>query len=591
MVSVLPLRNLMTTLLLQVNVRSVLLLRLLLRTRFVLHSMGWDGPKGSRECKGKGDGSKGQLKYGEDGQQKPTDTSGQLKTHKEKRKREPSVGANSTRKPSVDEGRRAPQSRVDSEVDSSPERQPQKKVKVGVLWPAKFSGRQAFQKRPHRAAVINFNDSDSDSPVPPPPPPRHRTSRPSQATPSQSRPSAATPQGIEDKFNDDGEGMDGEEADHEEEAEDDDPTANDSDPMLGDDDLDEEEVPAVILRGQRQLTKKQQDKLRSEMPEIRPAQVTPQAKKQAKTHHSGLVSVSNKMHDGIKWLPRTRIKIVQNPKSVKMVKKAQNANVQQVMSHAYVLGDRMMVFGREEDRGLNVTSDALNTMLTPMDKAGIDRIGLEALIQSADVLGTPARGTLLTAWNAGRTSTISNRSRVMSLIFKLTVPAEDAGTVPDKTLLLKEMNYIYPWTSAGGFDRRAPYESLVIKSAVRLGFFTNVVYVGIGLQNIALCTSSLENKPSEFEVPLEMVALAMTAVEAVIHEHSLRISKPIEFGAANAPAYHEHRIRLADFRQQKPKRYHRVMHDIFKAVTAGHTLHSGTHGTGINWDDVPDDDE
>ncbi|TFY50700.1 hypothetical protein EVJ58_g10929 [Rhodofomes roseus] len=175
----------------------------------------------------------------------------------------------------------------------------------------------------------------------------------------------------------------------------DDQVAYDSDPMLDDDDpVDEEEVPVVVLRGQRQLTKKQQDKLKAEMPEIRPAQVTSKTKKHAQTsHHAGSVSVDNK-HNSIKWRARTMIAIIENPKSVKMAKRAQNGNVQQVMSHAYILGDQMVVFGRKEDRGLDITINTVNTMLTPLDKAGVDRIAYEALVQAADVLGYTGEGDI-----------------------------------------------------------------------------------------------------------------------------------------------------------------------------------------------------
>ncbi|KAH9840304.1 uncharacterized protein C8Q71DRAFT_721998 [Rhodofomes roseus] len=650
------------------------------------------------------------------------DRGGQVKssTHnlKTKRKRDgpPSgdVGAARTAVPRA--ARRVNSSDAD---ESGSERQPQKKAKVSVL--------PQSQKRPHRAAVINFDHSDSDLPLSLPPPlPRRlpaatpRTSQPaSQPARSQSRPRAAIPQGYEDDLDDDGEGMGLDHVDHGEEAEDDvdeeaelreqcvdfeaervsikgsggsqsmnmdrDPSSSDdmpsaqpprfrskvsrsssvvsyaseppyssepssmsygleppedrdtddgefeaprtrsdneeqddrvvydSDPMLDDDELDEEEAPAVVSRGQRQLTKKQQDKLRSEMPEIRPAQVTPKTKKHAQTsHHAGSVSVDSK-HNSIKWRARTMITIIENPKSVKMAKRAQNGNVQQVMSHAYILGDQMMVFGRKDDRGLDITINTVNTMLTPLDKAGVDRIAYEALVQAADVLGYTGEGDIADRLERGvwehyakplagyvahrlgmaRTGIRKAIALVVEHQFRLTIPAEDLLMVPDKTLLLKEMNYVFPWTSMGGFDQRAPYESSVIKSAVRSGFFTNAGYVGIGLQNIALCTSSLESKPSEHEVPPEMVALATTAVESVIHEHSLRLSKAVEFGAASAPAYREHMVRLADFRQQRPKRYHRVMHDIFKAVTVGHTLHQGLDGGGaiINWNDIPDDEE
>lgn len=55
-------------------------------------------------------------------------------------------------------------------------------------------------------------------------------------------------------------------------------------------------------------------------------------------------------------------------------------------------------------------------------------------------------------------------------------------------------------------------------------------------------------------------------VEAVLSDHNLSLTKS-DFGATSAPAYRAHMVRLADFRHALSKRYHRVMHDLFKAAT------------------------
>lgn len=61
--------------------------------------------------------------------------------------------------------------------------------------------------------------------------------------------------------------------------------------------------------------------------------------------------------------------------------------------------------------------------------------------------------------------------------------------------------------------------------------------------------------------------LHLYQVEAVISDAHLKLKKPSEFGPSHHTLYCAHMICLADFRRQRPKRYHRVMHSIFTTVT------------------------
>lgn len=104
----------------------------------------------------------------------------------------------------------------------------------------------------------------------------------------------------------------------------------------------------------------------------------------------------------------------------------------------------------------------------------------------------------------------------------------NAGTpAPTSRKLLEDMNYIYPWDpkvrrsslrfgnlfmlSQDGFNRRAPYENTVIKSALRAAFFAQQQYLSVGLQNSTLFKSTTDAS-TEIEIPADMLALTMTAV-------------------------------------------------------------------------------
>ncbi|KAH9924054.1 uncharacterized protein B0H18DRAFT_1120129 [Fomitopsis serialis] len=357
-------------------------------------------------------------------------------------------------------------------------------------------------------------------------------------------------------------------------------------PELSDEESDD---PVVVPRGQQpgKLTKKQKAKLKAEVPEIRLAPVALKAKARMKSRHPGLVPANDTVKT-IKWLSRTDIEIIRRKHSVKIDIKPQSAVIIQLIHFSYGFGDQMVVFGREEDRQLKTAADFsdVNSMLTPLEKDGLDRMAYEALVQAADGLGYGGHGDIAQRLEIG-----SDEDYAKPLRAYLVHHTEDDSTVPDKASLLKEMGYIYPWTSTDGFDRRALYESPVIKSAVRSAFFTNAQYHNVGLSNSNLFSSSMQAAPSEYEVSREMIALAMTAVESVISDSNLNMSKASEFGAPSAPAYREHIARLTEFRRQRPTRYHRVMHGIFKAATAGHVMHSSMRigGTSIDWEDIPDE--
>lgn len=66
-----------------------------------------------------------------------------------------------------------------------------------------------------------------------------------------------------------------------------------------------------------------------------------------------------------------------------------------------------------------------------------------------------------------------------------------------------------------GFNRRAPYENPVIKSALRAAFFTQQQYLSVGIQNSTLFKSNTDAS-TEYEIPAEMLALTMTAVWSTV---------------------------------------------------------------------------
>lgn len=106
---------------------------------------------------------------------------------------------------------------------------------------------------------------------------------------------------------------------------------------------------------------------------------------QAPSEHTSRESQS----DNIKWLLHTHIVVVHGKKTVSMDIKPQNAVIQQVMHHAYAIGDTIIAFGSHnaKDSCSDDSFEMLSTMNTQMDKAGIESIAFTALIKAAEKLG------------------------------------------------------------------------------------------------------------------------------------------------------------------------------------------------------------
>ncbi|KAH9927364.1 uncharacterized protein B0H18DRAFT_954479 [Fomitopsis serialis] len=318
---------------------------------------------------------------------------------------------------------------------------------------------------------------------------------------------------------------------------------------LSDDGSDMEMAEVVVRSKPRPLTKNQRKKLKDEMPEIREAKI--------KAPHASQVDEDNT----VVWQSHTEIVLKHGGvKSMKIDLKPQNADVRQLIHESYPIGDQLLVFGHE-DQPLKFSE--LKIMETPMQKECVDKIAFKALVKAADKLRFDGEGVSPPASQPN----INEESPY-------------AGGGPNEAALLTDMRYIYPWTEEAGFDQNAPYENPVIIPAVHAAFFMSTPNYGISLlSNGDNFKSSNVLTASEYEIPPRMLALTMTAVEAVVSDHKLKLQKPMEFGPANASTYREHMIRLADFRQQKPNRYHRVMHNIFKAVVCDRFIFLWMHFT------------
>ncbi|OSD02200.1 hypothetical protein PYCCODRAFT_410012 [Trametes coccinea BRFM310] len=89
-----------------------------------------------------------------------------------------------------------------------------------------------------------------------------------------------------------------------------------------------------------------------------------------------------------------------------------------------------------------------------------------------------------------------------------------------------------------------------------------------------------------------MLALAATALEAVLSDHVTRATG--DFGISMANPYGEHLATAIDFRIKKPGPYHELTHRLFLACSAAHSssiqaARGGQRGRArVDWDNIAD---
>jgi len=137
------------------------------------------------------------------------------------------------------------------------------------------------------------------------------------------------------------------------------------------------------------------------------------------------------------------------------------------------------------------------------------------------------------------------------------------GDVTRASQLLDRSCYIYPMTDEIP-DRTKPFSGEIVPETVKVAFFGSG---GTGVKYSNCFKSSLCNKPDEYEVPPTMVALTMTATEALLRDAQGGLSSDF-VGEIFDAIFNAHLLRLVNLRVTKPLIYHRLMHKMFLTVTS-----------------------
>ncbi|KAI8969457.1 hypothetical protein BD414DRAFT_541114 [Trametes punicea] len=165
-----------------------------------------------------------------------------------------------------------------------------------------------------------------------------------------------------------------------------------------------------------------------------------------------------------------------------------------------------------------------------------------------------------------------------------TTPIDDLHT------LASDDNFLYPRTPSGRYDYTQPFGCDALCDVIRAAFFTPKQYHNTGLRLTHKFTSLSPTAPHEKEIPAAMLALAASALEAVLTDHVNQMTS--DFTVSMHGPYTEHLATAIDLFSKKPGPYHSLTHRIYQVVTSGQPQasqpsRSSKRGRArIDWDNI-----
>ncbi|KAG6836265.1 hypothetical protein H0H93_009625 [Arthromyces matolae] len=138
--------------------------------------------------------------------------------------------------------------------------------------------------------------------------------------------------------------------------------------------------------------------------------------------------------------------------------------------------------------------------------------------------------------------------------------------------LREKGSYIYPMNTLAHVPgellrREKPFQHVSIISTLRDAIFTSTRGSTLAAKHVARFISTREDRPDELEVPIAMLCMVATAVLAAIDDWKTGLQKISEFSAETyTDTYRGHELFLKNIRDADPKKFHRLMADIYIAA-------------------------
>ncbi|KAI1782344.1 hypothetical protein LXA43DRAFT_1068902 [Ganoderma leucocontextum] len=318
-------------------------------------------------------------------------------------------------------------------------------------------------------------------------------------------------------------------------------------------------------------------KLRDELPQIVPSS----SRRHTAPAHS------TKDGEARPWLPCTNISDVLSTASGKSWKIGKTG-LRSEMSGVVDEGIRLATIALQFE---SYDIDTESMQYTPFGVQGLEQYALDPLISAAENLKYDGENDITHQLEAGSSTEYIDplcayvAKRLRS--YRLTIKAAALQTIP---MLLERSNFIFPRTAQGDFNRAKPFSGDGFAEVIKVAFYTQQQYHDIGLKTVHLLRSTSPHAPHELEIPPTMLALAATAIEAVITDRVNHTTSDFT-GQGLHQSFMAHLQDILDFCTNRPAAYHALMHGTAIAVMDG-TVHTQSIGGGhqghsrIDWDSI-----
>ncbi|TBU24683.1 hypothetical protein BD311DRAFT_780813 [Dichomitus squalens] len=318
--------------------------------------------------------------------------------------------------------------------------------------------------------------------------------------------------------------------------------------------------------------------------------------------------------DDRNWLQRTDITDALAPWSSNkwtVNLKPMGSEMHAVMKLSFMLCQMHLVFRDLDDPQLTAPEQVAG-IVTGFDNAGMNDFALQALVKAAMDKGYDGENDIVDRLLYGLANLYVDPLVGYKAAASTFPSVVQVSSLPAAELEELGQNFIFPRTGAvrislsqsihlsslivtcqtqGTWDTKQPFAGAGLGETIRAMFFGTDHAHSLGLRNISKMTSSLSSAAREHEIPAAMIALAATAIHSVLLDAQTPItsSKGEEFaGPVLGGAYKGYLESLLRTHKAKPRKYHKITHQLYIVATNGRAMSGATSQSDIiarvNWD-------
>jgi len=310
--------------------------------------------------------------------------------------------------------------------------------------------------------------------------------------------------------------------------------------------------------------------------------------------------------DGQPWMARSNLRLTKKGGSVSIGVRAQNPSMRKVIRRAMKLTKLYLIVGCDAHDWLRYlietgfSDEKLEDIVSPLAPGGLEPLAYQACIDVAVEENFVEQGDIHQRFETGSHDHFvkpcvsyvasrcnSTRAAVKSAISNAVITCLDleSKTSLQISLLLDKSHFLYPpnpdYTSDGEddedeedpFDKSKVFEVPVVTKAVRAAFFTRRIRIAGGQPSDSgfKYAKHLPAPEDEREISPSMLLMVTTAIASILKDHLNEDDATNFTGTWLDSLFKQHLVWLAGVLQNKPRRYHRIMNEIYDACAGSST--------------------